>query len=116
MNRLVLTACLAALIFGGLTSPAFAEDHMVVETGRVATRDLNLTTERGADALVRRVTARATDLCAPTDTPLARAHERVRRQCVAEAVARSLAQIDSPLIEAAYVRRYGAAPAALASR
>jgi UrcA family protein len=116
MNRLMFAACLATLISGGLTSQAFAEDHIVVETGAVATRDLNLTTERGADVLVRRVTAKATDLCTQTDTPLARAQERTRRQCVAEAVARSLAQIDSPLIEAAYARQRGVAPATLASR
>jgi UrcA family protein len=116
MNRLMFAACLATLISGGLTSQAFAEDHIVIETGGVTTSDLNLATERGADTLVRRVTAKATDLCTQTDTPLARGEERTRRQCVAEAVAHSLAQIDSPLIDAAYARRHGVAPATLASR
>ena len=116
MTRLLLTACLATLISGGLASQVSAEDHIVIETGGVTTSDLNLATERGADTLVRRVTAKATDLCTQTATPLARGAERTRRQCVAEAVAHSLAQIDSPLIDAAYARRHGVAPAALASR
>ena len=116
MTRFLLTACFATLISGGLASQVSAEDHIVTVTGGVTTSDLNLATERGADALVRRVTAKASDLCTQTDTPLARGEERTRRQCVAEAVAHSLAQINSPLIEAAYARQRGAASAALASR
>jgi UrcA family protein len=116
MTRLLLTACLATVISGGLASQVSAEDHIVIETGGVTTRDLNLATERGADVLVRRVTAKAADLCTQTDTPLARGQDRTRRQCVAEAVAQALAKIDSPLIQAAYARQRGVAPAALASR
>ncbi len=116
MTRLMLTACLAALISGGVVSQASAEDHTVIETGAVKTSDLNLASEQGARSLVRRVAARANDLCAQTDTPLARGAEKSRRACVAKAVATSVARINSPMVTAEYTGVYGAATAVVASR
>ena len=116
MTRLMLTACLTALISGGAVSGASAEDRIVIETGAVKTSDLNFATEQGAHALLRRVAARAYDLCTQTDTPLARGAERSRRTCVAKAVATSVAGINSPLVTTEFTRVYGAAPAVVASR
>jgi UrcA family protein len=116
MTRLMLTACLAALISGGVVSQASAEDHTIIETGAVKTGDLNLATEQGARTLVRRVAARANDLCTQTDTPLARGAEKSRRACVAKAVATSIEGLNSSVVWAEFTRAYGAAPTVVAAR
>jgi UrcA family protein len=116
MTRLILTTGLAALILGGVVSRASAEDHTVIATAVVKTSDLNLAAEQGARTLLRRVAARANDLCTQTDTPLARGAEKSRRACVAKAVATSVAGIDSPAITAEFTRVYGAEPTVVAMR
>jgi UrcA family protein len=116
MTRLILTSSLAALLLGGVASQALAEDRTVIETGVVKTSDLNLATGQGARALLRRVAAKAGDLCTQTDTPLARGAERSRRDCVTKAVATSVAAIDAPLVTAEFTRVYGAAPTVVAMR
>ena len=116
MTRLMLTAGFAALILGGVASRASADDHTVIETGAVKTIDLNLATQQGARTLVRRVAARASDLCTQTDTPLARGAEKSRRACVAKAVAVSVARINAPRVTAEYTRAYGAPPTVVAAR
>ena len=116
MTRLMLTIGIAALMSGGVVSQAFAKDHTVIESGAVKTNDLNLATEQGARTLMRRVAAKANDLCTPTDSPLARGAEKSRRACVAKAIATSVARINSPMISAEYTNVYGAAPAVVASR
>jgi UrcA family protein len=116
MTRLILSIGVAALLLGGVVSQASAEDHTVIETGSVKTSDLNLAAEQGARALLRRVAARASDLCTQTDTPLARGAEKSRRACVAKAVATSVAGISSPVITAEFTRLYGAAPTVVATR
>ena len=65
---------------------------------------------------MRRVAARANDLCTQTDSPLARGAEKSRQACVAKAVAVSVARINSPLVTADYTRVYGAAPTVVAVR
>jgi UrcA family protein len=116
MTHRILTISLAALLLGGMASQAAAEDHTVIETGAVKTSDLNLANEQGAKTLLRRVTAKASDLCTQTDTPLARGAEQSRRECVAKAVATSVAGINSPVVTAEFTRVYGAAPRVVASR
>ena len=116
MTRFMLTAGFAALILGGVVSQATADDHTVIETGAVKTSDLNLATAQGARTLVRRVAARASDLCTQTDTPLARGAEKSRRACAAKAVAVSVTRLNAPLVTAEYTRVYGAAPTVVAAR
>ncbi|HLZ85488.1 MAG TPA: UrcA family protein [Caulobacteraceae bacterium] len=116
MPRLMLTAGLATLLLGGVVSQAFAEDHTVIEMAAVKTSDLNLGAEQGARTLLRRVAARANDLCTQTDTPLARGAEKSRRACVAKAVAVSVARINAPRVTAEYTRAYGAPPTVVAAR
>jgi UrcA family protein len=116
MTRLMLTVGIAALMSGGVISRASAEDHTVIETGAVKTSDLNVATEQGARTLVRRVAARASDLCTQTDTPLARGAEKSRRACVAKAVAVSVARINAPWVTAEYTRAYGASSTVVAAR
>jgi len=116
MTRLILTASVAALFLGGAASQASADDRTVIETGAVKTSDLNLATEQGARALLRRVDATAKDLCTQTPTPLARGAEKSRRLCVTKAVATSVAGINSPRVTAEFTRVYGAAPTVVATR
>lgn len=116
MTRLILTTSLAALILGGIVSQASAQVDTVVATGVVKTSDLNFATDEGARVLLRRVAAKANDLCALPDTPLARGAEKARRACVAKAVATSVAGIGSPTVTAEFTRVYGAAPTVVATR
>jgi UrcA family protein len=116
MKNLQIITCLAVLISSGVASQASAADQIVVETGVIGVADLNVATEKGAEALVRRVTAKATDLCTPVESPLARPDPGGFRQCVAQAVARPLIHVDAPLVTAVYAHRFGAAPSEVASR
>ena len=116
MTRLILTAGLSLLLLGGGVSQASAEEHTVIATGVVKTSDLNVATQKGARVLLRRVAARAHDLCTQPDTPLARGAEKSRHACVVKAVATSVAGIDSPAIKAEFTRVYGAAPTVVATR
>ena len=113
---LVLAACIAALMSGAVVAQARAEDRVVIETGVVKTSDLNLATARGARVLLRRVTAKAADLCTPTDSPLARGAYKSWRECLTKAVARSIAPIKAPLVTAEYARVFGKPPSVVSSR
>jgi UrcA family protein len=115
-GNLVLAACIAALMSGAVVAHARAEDHLVIETGVVKTSDLDLATAHGARVLLRRVAAKAADLCTQTPSPLARFADKSRRECVAKAVARSIAPIKAPLVMAEYARVYGEPRPAVSSR
>jgi UrcA family protein len=113
---LVLAACIAALTSAAVVAQARAEDHVVIETGVVKTSDLNLATARGARVLLRRVTAKAADLCTQTASPLARGAHKSWRECLAKAVATSIAPIQAPLVTAEYARVFGKPASVLSSR
>ena len=113
---LMLAACIAALMSAAAVAQARAEDHVVIETGVVKTSDLNLATTQGARVLLRRVTAKAADLCTQTASPLARGAYKSWRVCLTKAVARSIAPIKAPLVTAAYARAFGKPPAVVSSR
>jgi UrcA family protein len=113
---LMLAACIAALISGAVVAQARAEDHVVIETGVVKTSDLNLATARGARVLLRRVTAKAADLCTQTASPLARGAHKSWRECFAKAVATSIAPIKAPLVTAEYARVFGKPASVVSSR
>ena len=115
-GALALAACIAALLSGGMATQARAADRVVIETGVVRMSDLNLATEQGARVLVRRVTAKASDLCTPIPSPLARGAYESWRECVAKAVARSIASVHEPLVTAEYARTFGAPRSAVSSR
>ncbi|HLZ83969.1 MAG TPA: UrcA family protein [Caulobacteraceae bacterium] len=116
MTRTMLTAGLVALILGGVVSRATADDRIVTETGVVMAWDLDLATQQGARTLVRRVAAKAGDLCAQPVTPRSRGAEQSWRACVAQAVAASVAGLNAPLVTAEYTRAFGAPPTVVAAR
>lgn len=109
-----LAACIAALTCAA-AAQAHAGDHVVIETGVVKTRDLDLATAHGARVLLRRVTAMADDLCTSTSPP-EHAAQTVWRACVAKAVARTIAPIKAPLVTAEYGRAFGEPQPAVSSR
>jgi len=115
-GALTLAACIAALMSGAVVAQARAEDRVVIETGVVRTSDLDLATARGARILLRRVTAKADDLCTPTPSPLARGAHKAWRDCIAKAVARTIAPLKAPLVTAEYARAFGAPRSAVSSR
>jgi len=116
MSRIIFTACIAALISGASASQAHAGDRTIIETGAVRISDLNLASEQGARTLIRRVAAKASDLCAQTDSPLVRGAEQARRACVEKAIATSVARISSPTVTAEYTRLYPEAATFVATR
>ena len=115
-GRLALAACIAALMSGAVIAQARAEDRVVIETGVVKAGDLDLATARGARILLRRVTAEADDLCTPTASPLARGAHKAWRECVAKAVARTIAPLRAPLVTAEYARVFGRPPSVVTLR
>ena len=115
-RRLMLAACIAGLMSTGLVAQARAQDRIVIETGVVRMGDLDLATAHGARVLVRRVTAKASDLCTQTPSPLVHGADKLWRACVAKAVARSIARVNAPLVTAEYARAFGAAPSVVSSR
>jgi UrcA family protein len=111
-----LAAGIVALSFCAAVEQARAEDHIVIEKGFVKMRDLDLTTAHGAKVLLRRVEARASDLCAPTPSPLERGADKAWRDCVAKAVGRSIASLKAPLVMAEYARVFGPPQSIVSSR
>jgi UrcA family protein len=109
-----LAACIAVLMCA-VVAQARAGDRIVIETGAVKTRDLDLATAHGAKVLLRRVTAMADDLCTSTSPP-EHAAQTVWRECVAKAVARTIAPIKAPLVTAEYGRVFGEPRPAVSSR
>ena len=106
MTRLMLTACAAGLI-AAAAAPATAADGLTHQTGTVRIGDLNLSTQAGAQALLRRAGNRFADLCARIDSPLDRNRTRAERACVTEAMANMVAKLNAPIVAAEYAHQYG---------
>lgn len=90
MNRYVIAAAAAFV-----SVPASASISTPVEprlTERVAYRDLDLSSQRGRDALVNRIRTAANRVCAPEDFTYPYHRER---KCYRTAVASGIAQMDA---------------------
>ena len=99
MKRLIATfvACLA-------TGSALAQDQITISYS-----DLDVATTDGASALLRRITYASEDVCR---RELGVNGYFLWRNCVREAIARAVADVDNPLVTARYHRQ---APAKLYS-
>jgi UrcA family protein len=99
---------LAAIVCGvAVTMPAMA-DHSDGEplTKVVSYADLNLNGEAGARTLYGRLRMAATQVCAPFRGDSLR--EKTNwRECFEPAVARSVAEIDEPVLTAYHLRQTG---------
>jgi UrcA family protein len=66
-----------------------------VPTVRVHYQDLDLSTEHGAVTLYKRIEGAAKEVCPPTNTMSVHAM-RLAQQCVASAIERAVADVNSP--------------------
>jgi len=96
--RIGAMAC-AAFCVSGMTGRAYAADPSAeIPTREVSFAGLNLTRQADVQLLYRRIAAAASKVCDPTAGPMAlEARFRVKR-CAAEAIARAVADVDSPAL------------------
>ena len=109
---------LGAAAFLAASSPASAQSHganVVVEQVPVSYLDLDLSTRQGADLMLARLRRAALRVCgerAPIgQEDLAMAIDSDIRACRIAAVERAVAQLDRPLVTAAYRGRVEASKA-----
>lgn len=95
-------AALIALALLACTTPAEAGPHRVLAMVRVPADDLDLTTEAGAAAMIRRLDAAARQLCAATPSPLLPGHEGRAWRCRREAMAQAVERLETPALAAAH--------------
>lgn len=81
----------AALLAGAPMAQA-----QTVETRRVATRDLDLSTPKGVEQLYSRIQSVAEDVCQSSEGPLTAAE--AERVCQLQAVDEAVARFNSPLL------------------
>ena len=101
----------AALVFGitffavSTQSNAGAED---APTMKVRFGDLNLSNSAGAEQLYVRIRIAALDLCRPRDTE-ALGNKVIWDHCRDDAIARAVARVNSPTLNAVYAQKSGKA-------
>lgn len=105
MTRMLPALAVSALAFAAMATPLAAK-----ETSRNAVTlsyaDLDLTSEAGANALLRRVDRAARQVCGITHAQRG-LFQRQRRQCVAETVGETVAKIDAPVVTQMHATREG---------
>lgn len=84
------------ILGAALLSGASMAQAQTVETRRVATRDLDLSTAKGAQRLYSRIQSVAEDVCKASEGPLTTAE--AERVCQVEAVDEAVARLNSPLL------------------
>ena len=99
-----------ALLLVLIAVPAQAEPRRSLALTRVAVGDLDLSTERGAATLLRRLNAAARALCAPIRTPLLPQAEGRAYRCRREAIAAAVERLDTPAVSRAYATLFSAPP------
>jgi UrcA family protein len=108
MVRLAVAFALAAA-----ASPALAGGRHELIMARVPVGDLDLKTPAGAAAMLQRLGAAATELCAPSVRSAALPYaERQAWLCRREAVAAAVQRLKSPDLALAWARQLSAAPTA----
>jgi UrcA family protein len=82
----------------------------------VQINDLDLNSARGAHTLFHRVNVVAGDLCAQTESALFPWAPDTERACRIKAVTRAISQLNSPRVNAEFVRVYGQRDTTLAAK
>jgi UrcA family protein len=90
------------LIFLSLAAPAAAEPRHSLMLARVAVGDLDLSSDRGASAMLQRLDGAARELCALTPSALFPANLGRERRCRREAVAAAVARLRTPQLDLAH--------------
>jgi UrcA family protein len=110
MQRSIAIALAALPALALLSTPAMASEHGARHEVRISYADLDLTTQRGADRLLRRVHRAARVACGVSYGKISLLERQQVRACMVEAADRAVAQIDSPAVLARYIERTGRDP------
>jgi UrcA family protein len=111
MSRFLVLA--VALIASAAAAPAWSEPlgarRVEVIKVKVPVGDLDLNSQAGADALIRRASHAAAKACGSPDVSGALVYEQLRayRACKSRALAGAVAQSDAPVVQARYARLVG---------
>ena len=109
MHRAVLITLALAL-----SAPAAeARPHRTLAMVRVEASDLDLATEAGAAAMIRRLDAATRELCATTRSPLLPGHEGRAWRCRRDAMASAVERLRTPALAAAHIAWLSAEPEAV---
>jgi UrcA family protein len=111
MYRAISAAVISAIVLVA-ARPATAEEA-AMPTQIVSLAGIDVSTERGADQLLRRIRHAARNVCAVGSGIQPRAEIVVQQACLHETMARTVAQIDNPVLTA---RFDGRSAAVVASR
>jgi len=104
MHRTLMLAA-SAFLFAGVAAPALAQDE--VQSERVYFGDLDLWSEDGADALIRRINNAADRVCGDSPGPAPVAVQQDIRGCEVETVDYAIEDINHPMVTARYTGRTG---------
>ena len=111
MLRTLSALCVAVAM---CTAPAYAsptsETSMAVHYA-----DLDLTSQRDAKRMLRRITRAANDVCGDRQLHVNRFGVRAFRDCRAETIAAAVRSLGAPAVTAEYARVHGVEPTILAS-
>jgi UrcA family protein len=101
------SATLAALAACIIAGTAHAGSPAAAPSVAVPYGDLNLTTERGADALYARLTAAARQVCAADGLDIRNLQAyAAARSCESQAIARAVHEVHSPKVAARLAARH----------
>jgi len=108
-TRMSLHVALATIACGiALTTPAMAEQRDGESLTKVVSySDLNLNAAAGARTLYGRLRMAATQVCAPFSGGSTLKDKSRWRECFEPALARSVAEIDAPMLTAYHLSRSG---------
>jgi UrcA family protein len=106
MRRIVLLALAAAIA----ATPAAARPRHIISMVRIEVGDLDLASEAGASAMMRRLDAAARTLCTVTRSPLLPGHQGRAWRCRRDAVAAAVARLRTPSLTLAHNAWLSAGP------
>lgn len=108
MKTTLSAIALAAALFA-FAAPAQAGDLVITENVRVQYGDLDLSSERGAETMMRRLDRAATRACGgavePGPIAVRARQQRALDACRSQALDRAVAELAAPIVTAIYVDR-----------
>ncbi len=108
--RRTIAAIFAAAAICAFASPAAAAPAPASMT--ITYADLDLTTDRGASTMLRRINRAARDVCGmDSSATLSLGERREGRACVRETTEQTIAMMARPTVTALYAQRTGRQPA-----
>jgi len=106
MRRIALLALAAAVV----ATPAAARPRHILSMVRIEVGDLDLASDAGSKAMIRRLDAAARTLCVVTRSPLLPGHEGRAWRCRRDAVAAAVVRLRTPNLTLAYKAWLSAGP------